>query len=690
MPWLRHLPAFLCALAVLCAAAHGGAQEASCPPGNLLDNRSAVPTSRGATRAEAATDGWHTPEGHAADTPDAALIKADGYLQWDLGHLHKMVAATIQSDNNDTYRISVSNDGETFATVWTLDKVDQAGLHEQWAKGFTAIGRYVRIESPSGDAVRAISEARIYCQPPDPWPPVRAIRKVVTQEPDASRLAQIQSFKIVLGLGVIALLLWLLPHLRRRARTITGLSIAALSLATWLHFGLFHDGKTVVHHWDAFHYFIGSKYFPELGYFELYRCTAAAQRESGQHADLDQTGIRDLDDNRVYPGTWSRTHEGRCRADFSPRRWKQFVADLERFRKLMKSRPLVHSLGDHGFNATPLNVAWLRLFTAATTPSDGTLTAIAAVDMVTLGLVLVLLFWGFGPVGCAVGAAVLAVGFPWGYHWVGGGVLRHSWLLAAAASLALFKKQRPAAGAACLTVAGLLRLFPFVFLGALGLYMLVRALRSRRILPEDRQVVLSATLTLALGFSAAGMVNGFASNSDFARVMERHSDTPLANHMGLSTVLGFRFGQSIQTLSDASLSEPHDPWKKRQLLNRKDNRPLWALSILLSLALIVAGAARGVPLWQAPSLGGPLLFAALPMTSYDYIWLILLIPLVLDNAKRSAALVGFVTFLQATAIFQPDLESRHYVYSFGCLLFLIWLVRDLILDWQRAPEAESA
>ena len=50
--------------------------------------------------------------------------------------------------------------------------------------------------------------------------------------------------------------------------------IATLGLAAYFEWGRFPRGY--VHHWDMYHYYMGSKYFDEVGYEGLYDATAVA------------------------------------------------------------------------------------------------------------------------------------------------------------------------------------------------------------------------------------------------------------------------------------------------------------------------------------------------------------------------------------------------------------------------------
>src|SRR5690606_19736531 len=136
---------------------------------------------------------------------------------------------------------------------------------------------------------------------------------------------------------------------------------------------------------------------------------------------------------------------------------------------------------DHGYNATPIHTAWLRLWTSWLTASEANLIALAQLDSLALVLAIVALWWGFGGRIAAAAAVTIAVGYEWGYQWVGGSLGRHTWLASAAVGLAALRRERPALGAAALTLATLLRFIPGVFLGGMGLVVLLQAARRRHL-----------------------------------------------------------------------------------------------------------------------------------------------------------------------------------------------------------------
>jgi len=94
--------------------------------------------------------------------------------------------------------------------------------------------------------------------------------------------------------------------------------------AALTNFLTFHSGQ-VFHPQEMFHYALGSKYFPELGYDGLYEASLAAQAQASPELPLPGT-VRDLRTNAVVPATDVLGRRVEAIARFSPSRWKAFVA----------------------------------------------------------------------------------------------------------------------------------------------------------------------------------------------------------------------------------------------------------------------------------------------------------------------------------------------------------------------------
>src|SRR5262245_1086952 len=77
-------------------------------------------------------------------------------------------------------------------------------------------------------------------------------------------------------------------------------ALGVLAAACWWNLGPFHF-PGFGHVSETYHYYVGSKFFPELGYTRLYRCTALADAEAGLREEVEARYARDLDTNRNVP-----------------------------------------------------------------------------------------------------------------------------------------------------------------------------------------------------------------------------------------------------------------------------------------------------------------------------------------------------------------------------------------------------
>jgi hypothetical protein len=181
--------------------------------------------------------------------------------------------------------------------------------------------------------------------------------------------APLLSFSAVLWLkGLLTAAMLVLLYRRYRQGGASGASSAELSFAAravivaaiLLSAVVFHNlggvrGGTFVHYGETFHYYLGSKYFEELGYYELYNAVIAADAEQ----ENALAGIPFFTDLHTYQNARRETalaESDRVRGLFSNERWstfKQEVAFFKRATGMPHSPGLRFLVTDHGYNASP-------------------------------------------------------------------------------------------------------------------------------------------------------------------------------------------------------------------------------------------------------------------------------------------------------------------------------------------------
>ena len=255
--------------------------------------------------------------------------------------------------------------------------------------------------------------------------------------------------------------------LRDRDRYLRALAgLAAIAAVAYLNFLSFHGAKTWVHYHDVAHYYLGAKYFRELGYGDLY--TAMLRAEAEVYANRFKTiEARDLHTGEMVHIRGLLQSSGPVKERFTPERWEAFKADVAFFREALGAQ-YATLYQDHGFNPTPL---WPAIggFLANRVPA-GSATGIFLLTLIDPALILAAfaaVFWAFGLETALLAAIHFCVIFGAGFGWTGGAFLRFLWFFGVVAGFAALAKGRHATAGALLALATVLRIFPVFFAAAL-------------------------------------------------------------------------------------------------------------------------------------------------------------------------------------------------------------------------------
>lgn len=132
--------------------------------GNLLRGR--APSSvTGITDPQRMTDGVASPEGDQWKSTQTSIIAIDGSATWDLGEPKPIRAAMLSGDNNDDYLLESSLDGATWAVLWRVHTVGDAGMRLRMIRTLDATARYVRLTARGGDGSFSVSELELHSSP---------------------------------------------------------------------------------------------------------------------------------------------------------------------------------------------------------------------------------------------------------------------------------------------------------------------------------------------------------------------------------------------------------------------------------------------------------------------------------------------------------------------------------------------
>jgi len=356
---------------------------------------------------------------------------------------------------------------------------------------------------------------------------------------DRSTLAGI---KIALAVAAIALA-WIerrWPTQDRRTR----LAWALLALAAVGFYYRFNPAA-VTRRYDAYdlvHYYLNSKYFPELGYTRLYQaCLVADQEDRGRLARI--TSLRDLYDQQVKSGAFVRdvrAHPERIKQHFSKRRWSRFKRDVRILDKALKYSTWRRILVDRGYNATP---TWHALghALASRIPARHVKWLCHIDTLLVIGMFWVIA-WCQGRRAMLVAVVWFCCSFSSAWPGVGWAMLRYDWLALAVAGACLLARGHRFWGGAAIGWAALSRIFPAVLLLFLCVRGVHRLVRHRTLDRDALRIAAGFVVVVAVGSAitwsvlGSGHYRAFAHDLDIQLAPENLS----VNRMGLAIGLAYR------------------------------------------------------------------------------------------------------------------------------------------------------
>lgn len=444
---------------------------------------------------------------------------------------------------------------------------------------------------------------------------------------------------------------------RARAALITVLALL-VAVAFWTHSAsrLRHFGDPgQLATWGVYHYYLGAKYFDELGFTGLYEQTLAADAEGERRL----AGIKRLRNLETYrkeeiedPGAFRRS------ASFSDARWQEFKSDVRYLLGCREPGFWDDVLIDRGYNASP---AW-HVF-------GGTLVGLLSIQqpwsqtlLVLLDVVLILLAFGASvrAYGWARSLLVLVAFLLWfgNTQRLFGQLYVLDWFAACWGAISAWRLGRERTAGALLAYAAMVRLFPMaLFLGPV-FHAGFGFVRGRRLDPRYRRFFLAALVCAAALFVLGGVHtrHGFRAWTMFASEIATHSE----HHIEGERRLGLKHAFTVDFLG----GWPEEFSKKRNAKNAGRNEPVFRVVQLAMLAVLLL-AIRRADAHDSMLLGAVLVFIA--MVSSRYYGSVYVFLLLVGCGSRGApsadqALGPFAGRKRASLVFD------------GLFFLLIWLV----------------
>ncbi len=234
-----------------------------------------------------------------------------------------------------------------------------------------------------------------------------------------------------------------------------------------------------IHAWNHYHYVLGTKYFNELGYFDLYKATLLADREFKSSKIIGKR-IRDMHTYSTISRKegLKRAKKEKIKQKFSKKRWRRFKADLKTILRYQPSSKWGQTIQDLGYNPSP---AWLiihkPLLNSIGITKKKMLHKLASIQIYLFAITFLVAWWGFGMRTTLVMTIWINLYFGNAGR-LPGGYFPYDWFCVMVWAAALAKKEYLIASAGLLSYSAMMRGFPglmaipFALKWAMGLFHL--------------------------------------------------------------------------------------------------------------------------------------------------------------------------------------------------------------------------
>lgn len=446
--------------------------------------------------------------------------------------------------------------------------------------------------------------------------------------------------------------------------------LAVIALFSWTNWGALRGGDGWVHRWEQYHFYFGSKYLPEVGYFNLYKATLLVDRETVNRVQwVPRT--RELTTFDEVTVAEALADPAPIRAAFSDARWREFGRDWAIFSS--DYGDWGHILADHGNSGSPAWAIFAAPIARVAGIGPGGQKLMGLCDFVLVLVLLLTVARTFGTRPFCVLVVIFSM-MPFCFDYLAGSLLRWDWLFALGMCLCMLARGRMLAAGALLGYAIASKLFPLYFALALAIHVGWTVVRARRL---DRRWLrfaagAAAAFTLAVVISSAmfgglGVWRGYRQRIEVARVEKYY---------------GLQY--SFRTLFlQAAASRPREflrdwmlpPTIKQGLPDVDIHQWRWTFGLWqLLLTAIVAAALRYTDEIEALAVGPLLVYVWLIVNAY-YWNMLALTALAWTRAGRLVPLIGLHVVFMWFYVYQHLNHAHAGGYFVGLLLF------GLLLTW---------
>jgi hypothetical protein len=467
-------------------------------------------------------------------------------------------------------------------------------------------------------------------------------------------------------LGAVLFLLPLLVALTPRGVRLTSfllVALAGLSCFSYVRWGEFHEygryGRHTYHYHEIYHYYVGSKYYPELGYHLLYDCTYIAFRELGQEGVTVPAivEIRSLSDRSAFYRTDAVGREipQVCRESFSPVRWQSFKADLTVLLAAgWEEQWWQTALFDLGFNPPP---SWA--LTGTTIANLVPLNRLTMEMLPFIDVALIILVAGFviyraaGLRSLCAYLIIFGNNFLADYSWTGGSYHRQVWFALLAIGLGLLTRGRRRGAGVCLALSAAMRIFPLFFgVGALlALLPWDKGVDRQRNWRPSLEFGGAYAATLAVMAALSLIIFGSDRWRDFLENIQIHNGWFFVMHIGFDKAAVFSPGIGNQNFWWGEGLGRFVQWQRMLEGRLKQHAFFFGFIKFTALLTTLRTCTRARPEVASVMLGWCVLFFFNIPANYYYVFLAILPVAFIQDPRSIGTLVRVGTSMLLVALF---------------------------------------
>jgi hypothetical protein len=457
------------------------------------------------------------------------------------------------------------------------------------------------------------------------------------------------------------------------------------------YFQFFQIGyKEFYHRHEFFHYYLGAKYFKNIGFEKLYVCSAVAEAELGYKKEARERKLRDMrQTNLIVDAKEFVDNPEICKEGFgltaeaTNDRWEMYKRDVKYFRDSAFGGSYWKDMQkDHGYNPPPVWGILGRFFAELHAPEPWYCQLLSCLDLALFSAMFGCIAWAFGwRVMC------IAILF-WGtqdaapFLWTGGAFLRQDWIFALIVSACMARRQKYAWAGALLTYSTLLRVFPMFFFFGWVMIAAAYIYKHRKLNPVHVRLAQGAIIAGLVLIPTSIAAHGANAWPAFIHHISVHNNTPLTNHTGWKTIIAHSAEGRMQVSRDNKLTDPFEKWKEGRRDRVKKLAPVYYGGIVAMMTMLGYACWRLKNVWVVEALCSLAATVVVELTCYYYTYFIFAAMLSRGRRPLEIALLAAGALTEVAHLWLGFYDDRYTVQS----VIFVALSLFMVAMYMRVPE----